>query len=146
MEALKKFLSQTKVVCIECCCTYPAVSCHGTLRTWGSKVKLEHAEHTPNKPTKDSEEVGNLAYELGGYLSTLDANWGHQLRENPCLIWEEATAFNPTRLLATHGGIHVKPLQCEPPPAAVGYAPINRVSQLTPDGENDVVLSVYASK
>jgi len=145
-EALDKFLSQPKALTawIECCYTYSAVPHYENLQRWGSRV-LEDAEHTPNKSTKDNEEVGNLAYELGSHLSTLDTDWGHQLRENPCLIWEEATAFNPTSLLAKHGGIHVQPLQCEPPPAVVGYAPINRVSQLTPDGENDVVLSVYPS-
>lgn len=147
LEALDKFFSQPKVLMawIECCYTYSAVPRYGNLQTWGSRV-LEHAEHMRDKSTKDNKKVGNVAYELGSYLSTLDADWGHQLRENPCLIWEEATAFNPTGLLAKHGGIHVQPLQCEPPPAVVGYAPINRVSQLTPDGENDVVLSVYPSK
>lgn len=149
LKALDTFLSQPKalIAWIECCYTYSAVPRYGNLQTWGSRV-LEHAEiePAPNESTKDTEKVGNLAYELGSYLGGLDADWGHQLREKPCLIWEEATAFNPTSLLAKHGVIHVQPLQCEPPPAVVGYAPINWVSQLAPDGESDVVLSIYPSK
>jgi hypothetical protein len=111
----------------------------------GSRV-LEHAEHTPNKSSKDNEKARSQAGELGSHLSTLDADWGRQLRENPGLIWEEATAFNLTSLLAKHGGIHVQLLQSGPPPAVVGYAPMNRVPRLTLDGENDVVLGVCLSR
>ncbi|KAK4169607.1 hypothetical protein QBC43DRAFT_308040 [Cladorrhinum sp. PSN259] len=143
-EALKQFLSQPKVLMawIESCYTYLAVPGYGNLQTWGSRA-LEYSER--NKSAKDRKEVGNLAYELGSYLGTLNADWGHQLRDTPSIVWEEVTAFNPTGLLAKHGGIHVQQLQCQPPPMVSG-APINRVSQLTPDGENDVVLSVYPSK
>ncbi|KAK4455375.1 hypothetical protein QBC34DRAFT_489662 [Podospora aff. communis PSN243] len=144
-KALDRFLSQPKVLMawIETCYTYSAVPGCGNLQTWGL-IAFDYVD--PDEPNKANlKEVGNVAYELGSYLSTLDSDWGHQLRDKPCLVWEEVTAFNPTSMLAKHGGIHVKTLQCQPPPG-VSYAPINRVSQLSPDGETDVVLSVYPSR
>lgn len=78
-------------------------------------------------------------------MDCLEKDWGGQLRETPSTAWEEATVFNPSNLLLKHGGIQVQSMQCQPPPT-FNHAPMNRVSQVAPDEENDVVLSVYPSE
>jgi hypothetical protein len=144
-SALEKFLAQPKVLMawIEGCYTYgksPQSSC---LRNWAS---LDSS--SPNSVlSKQVGKIQKIVYEFGQYLERLESDWGQDLRKSPASIWVEVTAFTPTPLLLKHAGISVQEMQSSPPfRSGICHVPINRLSQLTPDGFHLVLLSVYTSE
>jgi hypothetical protein len=145
-SALEKFLAQPKVLMawIEGCYTYgksPQSSC---LRKWGN---LDSSSPNSAVPSTQVGKIQKIAYEFGQYLETLENDWGQDLRKSPAVIWEEVTAFTPTPLLLKHAGISVQEIQPNPPlGSGICHEPINRLSQLTPNGSHYVFLSVYTSE
>ncbi|KAE9371862.1 hypothetical protein N431DRAFT_559267 [Stipitochalara longipes BDJ] len=145
-SALEKFLAQPKVLMawIEGCYTYgksPQSSC---LRKWGN---LDTSSPNSAIPSTQVSKIRKTAYEFGRYLETLESDWGQHLGKSPASIWEEVTAFTPTPLLLKHAGISVQKMQPGPPlRSGICHEPINRLSQLTPDGSHHVFLSVYTSE
>jgi hypothetical protein len=82
--------------------------------------------------------------ELAQYLLRLDISWGSKLAHSPACIWDEVTAFTPSRLLSQTSDFRVDYLPVEPPEAAQeGAKQLCKVSETNSSGTYVTVLSIW---
>lgn len=87
------------------------------------------------------------AEEMGRYLLLLDDQWGSKLHERPELIWDEVTAFTPSRLLHETMGTRVYSLFSNHfNSQKVGSKYLCKVSETSKDQKYVGILSIWPSR
>jgi hypothetical protein len=85
--------------------------------------------------------------ELSRYLKVLHADWGSQLLESPKCIWEEITAFTPSRLLSQTPSTKYTALVKDPPKDQLASSKyLSKISEMSADGRMVAILSIWPSK
>jgi NACHT domain len=93
------------------------------------------------------KQLGSDYLEFGGYLKQLDIEWGTQLDQNPACIWEEATAFTPSRFLAQTTAFTVNSLTAtHTRDEKSSNQPLCKISGMSSDELYIGVLSIWPSR
>ncbi|KAM0084807.1 hypothetical protein ACKRZS_002988 [Fusarium odoratissimum] len=93
------------------------------------------------------EELQKDSGDFEAYLKTLDAEWGSKLLAAPSLVWGEALAFTPCRLLPEATEMKVKSLIYGRPKGKNLFSRhLCKISELTADGRWVVILSIWPSR
>jgi hypothetical protein len=93
------------------------------------------------------EKVADDSLELYRYLGALHLEWGVQLLRSPKCIWEEATAFTPSRLLVQSASTQVWNLIMDPPKNEfISSRYLSKISEVSSDGKMVAILSIWPSK
>lgn len=145
--ALSSFFAQRLVVTswVEACYVLEAPPSAEELQRWGGVVRT--LEIRKNAAPMDISEVGQEAVEFAQYLTTLQRMWGTKLITCPECIWDEVTAFTPSRFLQQSTTTVVQPLIPDTTPGATSsLKDIKKISQLTADTANVTVLSIWPSR
>lgn len=122
--------------------TKPNWGALGTLSRW-----LESSTQLVLDPTPEVQRIVEDLSELEKYLEQLDKYWGTKLLASPSILWEEATAFTPSRLLVKTNAINVTSLVNKGPTGSeVSSQCLRKISEVSPDGLFVGVLSVWPSR
>jgi hypothetical protein len=85
--------------------------------------------------------------ELARYVRVLDKDWGRQLLLSPKDVWEEITAFTPSRLIEGTRHTQVHALIMDPPRVqSISSRYLSKISELSEDGKTVAILSIWPSK
>ena len=145
--ALSSFFAQRRVVTswVEACYVLKAPPSAKELQMWG-KVARTLKQQMTNAPM-DILELSQEAVDFAEDLMTLERLWGSKLIANPECIWEEVTAFTPSRFLQQTTTTTVQSLISKSSPGAKSsLKEIKKISQSTADGAHVTVLSIWPSK
>lgn len=107
--------------------------------TWTSKVGLMDPEI--------QRLCGDVA-ELTEYLCKLHHEWGDRLLDHPGCIWEEVTAFTPSRFVQEDSAtdIHHLLTDGDPPGPCASSRYLWKISEPSADGLSVGVLSIWPSR
>jgi hypothetical protein len=95
----------------------------------------------------DLQQIGSDYLEFSEYLKDLHMQWGQQLKEHPGCIWEEVTAFKPSRLLAQTTAFRVNSLVgSRVKDEKSSSQPLCKISGVSSDGLYVGVLSIWPSR
>lgn len=93
------------------------------------------------------KQLGSDYLEFDGYLRQLDIEWGTQLDQNPTCIWEEVTAFTPSRFLAQTTAFTVNSLTAtRTKDEKSSSQPLCKISEASSDELYVGVLSIWPSR
>jgi hypothetical protein len=144
---LSRFMGQklTLMAWIEASYTYAVIPDIQTLLDWGQRqsnlVPEEHLEKA------EFQFLFQDVVELALYLANLDRYWTTKLTQSPGCIWDEVTAFTPSRFLAQTTATIVKSLVATSPrEAGLSTKYLRRISETTSDGQRVHVLSIWPSR
>ena len=144
---LSSFFAQRRVVTswVEACYVLKAPPSAKELQMWGMMV-LPLKRQLNNAPM-DISELSQEAIDFAQDLMTLERLWGSKLMSNPESIWDEVTAFTPSRFLQQTTATTVQSLVSKLSPGAKSsLKEIKKISQSTADGAHVTVLSVWPFK
>jgi hypothetical protein len=147
LETLSKFLGLKCVLTayIEASYALRAVPNRALLLEWVEG--LHSISNTLGVHESTIEKVADDSLELYRYLGTLHLEWGVQLLRSPKCIWEEATAFTPSRLLAQSASTQVWNLIMDPPKNEfISSRYLSKISEVSSDGKMVAILSIWPSK
>ena len=145
--ALSSFFAQRRVVTswVEACYVLKAPPSAEELQMWGMMV-LPLKRQLNNAPM-DISELSQEAIDFVQDLMTLERLWGSKLISSPECIWDEVTAFTPSRFLQQTTTTTVQSLVSKSSPGAKSsLKEIKKISQSTADGAHVTVISVWPSK
>ena len=145
--ALSSFFAQRRVVTswVEACYVLKAPPSARELQRWGKVVRT--LKKQMNNAPMDILEIGQEAVDFAQDLMTLERLWGSKLISSPECIWDEVTAFTPSRFLQQTTTTTVQSLVSKSSPGAKSsLKEIKKISQSTADGAHVTVLSVWPSK
>jgi hypothetical protein len=93
--------------------------------------------------------IGQETVEFADFLGEIKSDWGSKLLANPACIWEEVSAFSPSRFLVKTAAIDVK-LLLQPKEGDDSVSKkrraqscIKRVSRTTEDSRHVIVLTIW---
>ncbi|OCL09419.1 hypothetical protein AOQ84DRAFT_375857 [Glonium stellatum] len=147
IHSLSQFLSQKFVLMawIEASYVFQERPNGQKLLEWSNKEVII----TPSLPYdhKNSHETYSNALDFGNYLGILEADWGPKLSQSPGCIWEEITAYTPSRFLAKNTATQFDSL-CADKLTGLNISTeyFCKVSEVTTDGHFVGVLSIWPSR
>lgn len=94
---------------------------------------------------RDPGFVGELNHFLD-YLTTMENDWGISLRTAPHTIWQDLTAFSPSRFFLQTSAMTVQPITLTETPSNLSSVCLCRISEDLPDGTLMAVLEIWPSK
>lgn len=147
LVGISSFLAQKLVLMawIEACYTHQLPPPVALLRTWAMHLRINKTAFmvAPVDVWAMSSDID----EFCSYLDSLRLQWGSKLLQNPGCIWEEVTAFNPSRFLQTTSAMAYRQLQPEGQrnSAKMSKAPLKEISQTTSDGKFVSKLAIWPS-
>lgn len=105
-----------------------------------------HVQDTTHLPAHVIELSKDML-EFSQYLETLNQDWGSKLMSCPCSIWDEVTAFNPTRFFARTGEFHLRSLAPEKlMKSGVGSRYLCKISETNHTQQAIGILSIWPSE
>jgi len=105
-----------------------------------------HVQDTTHLPAQVIELSKDML-EFSQYLETLNQDWGSKLMSCPCAIWDEVTAFNPTRFFARTGEFHLRSLASEKlKKSGVGSRYLCKISETNHTQQAIGILSIWPSE
>ncbi|XTI93302.1 hypothetical protein V2W45_1498872, partial [Cenococcum geophilum] len=105
-----------------------------------------HVQDTTHLPAHVIELSKDML-EFSQYLETLNQDWGSKLMSCPCSIWDEVTAFNPTRFFARTGEFHLRSLAPEKlMKSGVGSRYLCKISETNHTQQTIGILSIWPSE
>ena len=144
---LSSFFAKRLVVTawVEACYMLKAPPSAEELKKWGRMI-WSLKRQIP-AALMDMSEVGQEAIEFAEYLMTLQRLWGAKLIACPQCIWDEVTAFTPSKFLHQSSTTTVQTLIPESTPGEnSSLKEIKKISQLTTDAAHVTVLSIWPSR
>jgi hypothetical protein len=94
-----------------------------------------------------SQQIYHDVLEYAQYLEVLQNEWGSQLRKSPSCIWEEVTAFTPSRMLAQTETTRVDVLIGENPEEQhISSKHLCKISEVDTEGSFVGILSIWPSR
>ena len=144
---LSSFFAKRLVVTawVEACYMLKAPPSAKELKRWGRIIWS--LKRQINAAPMDMSEVDQEAMEFAEYLMTLQRLWGAKLIARPQCIWDEVTAFTPSRFLQQSSTTTVQTLIAESTPGKnSSLKEIKKISQLTADAAHVTVLSIWPSR
>lgn len=146
LSSLEQFLCQKLVLMawIEACYVTLSPPTSGKLEDWC--VWAPQLQYVGFSETIDIDSLCQDGKELVLYLERLDRDWGKTLTTTPACVWEEVTAFSPSRLLVQTNAIHVHYFASRKNPKKNSNKCLCKVSQTTTQGNLMAVLSIWPSK
>ena len=147
IKTLGKFIAQKLVLMswIEACFVFgrPPSALH--LREWARAVLGTNAALL--QTSLDARSIIQDVLDFSQDLSVIMTDWGSKLMISPQIIWEEVTAFTPSRFLAQCTSAQVYSLISNKPPGhTVGPKYLCKVSEINSDGLWVVVLTIWPSR
>jgi hypothetical protein len=95
----------------------------------------------------DTAEIHDDLTELCRFMKEVHQYWGSKLMESPALVWEEVTAFTPSRLFPQTSAIKVQSLVSDEPDSDyLSTKCLCKVSVSSLNGLLVGVLSVWPSR
>ncbi|GAW15072.1 hypothetical protein ANO14919_044810 [Xylariales sp. No.14919] len=141
---LHQFLTQPKVVSA----WIEATSIYGlSLPIAGVKQVASKLDTSTASNHKLDESFNLLMPSFTNYLESIDENWRLHLLKDPICIWEEISAFHPSKFNEAVPGVLVRPLATmEPSQPEIWPKPISNVSRMILGTTIDIAISVFATK
>ncbi|ORY05553.1 hypothetical protein BCR34DRAFT_604476 [Clohesyomyces aquaticus] len=104
-------------------------------------------ENPMRKIAEPYQQTYHDALEHSEYLEELHSVWGRQLKKSPVCIWEEVTAFTPSRLLPQTDTTRVDTLMAGSPTSQnVSSRHLCKISEVDASGTLVGVLSIWPSR
>lgn len=145
--AISSFIAQKLVLMtwIEACYTHQMPPLVTLLRTWTMYLRLNKSVFR-GAPV-DVQALSSDIEEFCSDLDNLRLCWGSKLLQNPGCVWEEVTAFNPSRFLQTTSAMVYKELRSEGQTnsSKMSKHALREISQTTQDGNFVGKLSIWPS-
>ncbi|RWA13325.1 hypothetical protein EKO27_g1772 [Xylaria grammica] len=141
---LHQFLTQPKVVSA----WIEATSIYGlSLPIAGVKQVASKLDTSTASNHKLDESFNLLMPSFTNYLESIDENWRLHLLKDPICIWEEISAFHPSKFNEAVPGVLVTPLATvEPSQPEIWPKPVSNVSRMILGTTIDIAISVFATK
>jgi hypothetical protein len=146
-KAVDTFLRQKSIVMswVEASYVFKHIIASSLLREWAnSSVQKVDTGFDQNVDIQGTLED---AIDFSHYLEKLEDHWGEKLTKNPAIIWEDVTAFTPSRFLLANADTRVFSLLAETPTYSnISNSYLCKISENTPGGEAVGVLSIWPSR
>ena len=140
---LSKFLCQKFVLMAWVEASYVARQSPQWQELFNWSHHVQDTTHLPAQATELSKDM----LEFSQYLETLNQDWGSKLMSCPCSIWDEVTAFNPTRFFARTGEFHLRSLAPEKLiKSGVGSRYLCKISETNHTQQAIGILSIWPSE
>lgn len=98
-------------------------------------------------PETDKSDLHLDFSDFAAYLVRLNDEWGSKLGQSPSCIWEETTAFTPSRFVAQSSATEVTSLFADKPIGMdVSTRYLRKVSEVSSDGLYVSLLSIWPSR
>jgi hypothetical protein len=127
---------------IECCYVLQCGLGYDRLRQWADIARNVLYDSLARVEVLD--DLKEFAHDL----KRLDAEWGTRLLVQPDIIWEECTAFTPSRFMSHNQmfTVHTWDTQTLKPQENMATKCLARISQTRHDGKYISVLSIWPSR
>lgn len=147
--AFARFLSQKLVqsAWIEASYLFEGATKFKGIADWVNWVTS--AENPLRSVVEASRQIYCDATEYSQYLEELERTWGPQLLKAPHLIWEEITAFTPSRMVTQTTTTRVDTLVSDAPlgnRVTLSGKPLCKISAVSTDGHSVAILSIWPCK
>ncbi|OCL06693.1 hypothetical protein AOQ84DRAFT_410359, partial [Glonium stellatum] len=147
LNALSNFLRNRFVITawIEACYTFRTNPKTFELNSWFSSEP--NSREMLNITDRRTAELYQLTHELSADLKALEGDWGAMLAKNPSSIWEETSAFTPSKFIAYNSATRVHSIvDNKPPLTSCSSRYLCKISEVDSAGRFMGVLSIWPSR
>lgn len=93
-----------------------------------------------------AEPLGRELADFAKDLITIDEDWGDKLQKSPHFIWQDITAFHPSRFLAQTRATSFVSMSAQRPYGIQSTKPLSTISEEANEGQDIAVLSIWPSR